>query len=109
VPWLGPELYGQLVSTERFHLKVMGWLLRHVRPSRCHDDQPVASDPTFIRLVRTGRPNMRPRARLGRRHPAPVVSTSAVAPTATVDQTTHRRSSLTGQILRFAAQVLRPY
>jgi hypothetical protein len=32
VPWLGPELYGQLVSTERLHLEVMGWLLRHVRP-----------------------------------------------------------------------------
>jgi 6-pyruvoyl-tetrahydropterin synthase len=24
-PWLGPELYGQLVSTERLHLEVVGW------------------------------------------------------------------------------------
>jgi hypothetical protein len=37
-----PELYGQLISTERLHLKVVSWLLRHVRPSRCHDGQPAA-------------------------------------------------------------------
>jgi len=32
VPWPGPELYGRLVSTERLNLKVVGWLLGHVRP-----------------------------------------------------------------------------
>jgi len=42
--------YGRLVGTERLHLKVMGWLLRHVRASRCRDGQPAASDPTLIRV-----------------------------------------------------------
>ena len=29
---LEPELYGQVASAERLRLKVVGWLLRHVRP-----------------------------------------------------------------------------
>ena len=98
--------YGRLVGTERLHLKVMGWLVRHVRASRCRDGQPAASDPTLIRVSARRAAGYAPRARLGRRYRAPVVSTCAVAPTATADQTT-RRSSLTGQILRFAVQVLR--
>ena len=29
---LEPELYGQVASAEQLRLKVVGWLLRHVRP-----------------------------------------------------------------------------
>jgi hypothetical protein len=29
---LEPDLYGQVASAERLRLKVVGWLLRHVRP-----------------------------------------------------------------------------
>jgi hypothetical protein len=52
VPWLGPELYGPLVSTERLYLDVVGWLLRHVRPSRCHDGLPPPVIAESFRLPR---------------------------------------------------------
>lgn len=29
---LEPDLYGQVASAERLRLKVVGWLLRHIRP-----------------------------------------------------------------------------
>jgi len=51
--------YGRLVGTERLHLKVMGWLLRHVRASRCRDGRPPPVTRLLSELVRAGRPDMR--------------------------------------------------